>query len=674
VSVGKKHPDFTFSELQRFLAFSPSAYFKWGCGPNHPVLYVSPSVEKVLGYTPETFYSGKLCFQDIVHPEDLNRVKQELLGHKETPVFTHQPYRLKKADGTYVWVEDTTQVLCDEAGNLTGFLGIISDISSHVFNTKGLIKVTAFLENYKKALNESSIVTKSDTKGIITYVNRNFLDITGYTIEEALGKPHSINRHPDTPQQTFHHMWEELHAKKVWKGVLKNRRKDGSAYWVNMTILPMTDDQGEVVEYIGVRHDISPIIQQRETILRQAFTHPLTGLPNREKLLKAIDENPPCALGLLDVDKFSHINNLYGYTNGDKILTILAQKIQDFLAPLEAFTLYHLSADEFAITADKECRIGFESVMRGLLEAIDHTQVQLEQMYVMLDISCGISFEAPELLLRTANIAMKEAKTQREDLVVYHNDTSRQAEYEANIAWGSRLFEALREHRVVPYFQPIVNNKTKQWEKFEALVRLVDEEGKAHSPFYFLDIAKQTKQYKALTRAMVEQTFEAFLGRSEDVSINLSIDDILDSNTRSFLLESIKRYGIGNRLVLELVESEGIENFEEVMAFIDQVKALGCRIAIDDFGTGYSNFAYLLRLKADYIKIDGSMIEHLATDRNSRLIVQSIVIFAKSIGLKTIAEFVKDAATLEEVLRLGIDYSQGYYFSPPLPAPPEPSC
>lgn len=100
MAVCKEHPDFTFSELQRFLAFSPSAYFKWGNGPDYPVLHVSPSVEKVLGYLPETFYSGALCFHDLVHPEDLNRVKQELLGHKESPVFTHQPYRLKKADGT----------------------------------------------------------------------------------------------------------------------------------------------------------------------------------------------------------------------------------------------------------------------------------------------------------------------------------------------------------------------------------------------------------------------------------------------------------------------------------------------------------------------------------------------------------------------------------------------
>jgi len=669
VAIAKNHPDFTFSELKCFLNFSPSVYFKWDNDPIHSVLLVSPSIAKTLGYDPRIFQEQTLHYKDLIHPEDLNRVAQELLQHKEVDVFTHQPYRLRKNDGNYVWVEDTTQVVRDEHNNVIHFLGVISDISSHVFNTKGLIKVTAFLENYKKALNESSIVTKSDPKGIITYVNKNFVEITGHRVEDLIGKPHNVNRHPDTPKEVFAKMWETLKAKKVWKGILKNRKKDGSPYWVDMTILPMLDDKGELVEYIGVRHDISPIIKQRETILHQAFTHPLTKLPNREKLLKDIAENAPSALALLDVDKFSQINYLYGYNNGDTILTTLAQKIQAFLAPFEHFTLYHLSADEFAITADKECRLGFEAVTRGLLESIDHTQVQVENMYVMLDISCGISFEPSAQLLQTANIAMKEAKTQREDIAIYSIDYSRQKEYESNIAWGAKLHDALRHGRIVPYYQPVVNNKTLQWEKFEALVRLVEHEGKVYSPFYFLDIAKQTKQYKALTRAVVEKTFETFSHRLEDFSINLSIDDILDTSTRNFLFDTIKRYNVGKRLVLEIVESEGIENFEEVTAFIDDAKALGCQIAIDDFGTGYSNFAYLLRLKADYIKIDGSMIENLATDNNSRLIVQAIVSFAKSIGLKTIAEFVKDEATFNEVVKLGIDYSQGYYFSPPLHEP-----
>jgi PAS domain S-box-containing protein/diguanylate cyclase (GGDEF)-like protein len=674
--VDAKSPctSFTPEELELFLAFNPSVYFKWSNRAAYPILHVSPSVTALLGFTPEELCIDGFSYESLIHSEDLNRVTQEVLQHKKQNVFVHQPYRLRKKNGEYVWVEDTTYVIHNTNDEAIEFLGIVSDISSQIFNTEGLSKVTAFLENYKKALNESSIVTKSDTRGIITYVNKNFLKTTGHTKEACIGKPHNINRHPDTPKETFKQMWETIRAKKTWKGILKNKKKDGSPYWVDMTILPMLDDKGTIVEYIGVRHDITPIIEQRETIFRQAFMHPLTGIPNRAKLLKDLQESNPSALALLDVDKFSQINNLYGYNYGDQILTTLAHKIQSFLDRFDAFTLYHLSADEFAIMATKECKLGFESVIRGLLEGVDHTQVQIEEMHVMLDISCGISFEPPAQLLQTANIAMKEAKSLREDTVVYCDALAKQEEYETNIFWSTQLYDALHENRVLPYFQPIVNNSTKRYEKFEALVRLEGKQGTVHSPFFFLDIAKQTKQYKAITRVMVEKTIATFLHRTEEFSINLSIDDILDTSTRHFLSDIIRRHNLGHRLVLEIVESEGIENFKEVNTFIEEFKSLGCHIAIDDFGTGYSNFAYLLQLKADYIKIDGSMIKNLATDHNSRLIVQAIVQFAKSIGVKTIAEFVKDEATFTEVVKLGIDYSQGYHFSPPLPAPPAPKA
>lgn len=452
--------------------------------------------------------------------------------------------------------------------------------------------------------------------------------------------------------------------------MLKNRKKDGTTYWVNMTILPMVDDKGEIVEYIGVRHDITAIMQQRETITRQAFTHPLTNLPNRQKLLKDLDETPPSALALVDVDKFSQMNDLYGYQNGDIILSTLAKEISSHLNEHPTCALYHLSADEFVITTTKDGLLEFEFCIRKLLERIDHLAVKLEGIHLMLDLSCGISFEIPAQLLQTAAMAMKHARKIREDVAIYCDSLAKHKEYEANILWSSRLHIALLQNNVVPYYQPIVDNKTLKWEKYEALVRLIDSDGAVHSPIHFLDIAKQTKQYKSITKAMVEQAFATFEHRKCTVSINLSIDDIVDLSTRTFIIQSIQKTAIGGHLVLEIVESEGIENFQEVKIFIQEVKALGCQIAIDDFGTGYSNFSYLLQLNPDFIKIDGSMIRNLTTDRNSRLIVQTIVHFAKSIGMKTIAEFVKDEATFEVVKELGIDYSQGYYFSPPLPTVP----
>ena len=144
------------------------------------------------------------------------------------------------------------------------------------------------LEQYKVALDVSNIVSITDANGIIEYVNDKFCDISGYTPQELLGKPHNIVRHPDMPAKTFKYVWETIQAGKVWKGVIKNRAKDGSDYVVDSTILPIKDGHGIIRKYIGIRHDITPLIEKEELIERQTKDH-LTGLWNKVKLLEDLD-------------------------------------------------------------------------------------------------------------------------------------------------------------------------------------------------------------------------------------------------------------------------------------------------------------------------------------------------------------------------------------------------
>ena len=166
---------------------------------------------------------------------------------------------------------------------------------------------------------------------------------------------------------------------------------------------------------------------------------------------------------------------------------------------------------------------------------------------------------------------------------------------------------------------------------------------------------------------MIEKSFEAFKDIDVEFSLNITIEDILNEDIKDFLYQMLQQYQIGNRLVLEIVESESIENFVEISNFIKEVKNYGCKIAIDDFGTGYSNFEYLLKLKSDYIKIDGSMIKDIDTNNDAKLVVSTIVDFAKKMNIKTIAEFVENESIEKVIKELGIDYSQGYLHSKPKP-------
>ncbi|MDD2358648.1 MAG: EAL domain-containing protein, partial [Thiovulaceae bacterium] len=183
-------------------------------------------------------------------------------------------------------------------------------------------------------------------------------------------------------------------------------------------------------------------------------------------------------------------------------------------------------------------------------------------------------------------------------------------------------------------------------------------------------ISKAIKVYAEVTKAIIEKTFEIFKDNEYEVSINLSIEDIMSAEIYTFIITNLKKYGIGNRVTFELLESEAIIDYKKVLRFITEVKRFGAKIAVDDFGSGYSNFAYLTRIKVDYIKLDGSLIKNIDINENSRLITETIVAFAKQMKIKTIAEYVHSSTVQSVIKEIGIDYSQGYYIDEPLPKLP----
>lgn len=434
-----------------------------------------------------------------------------------------------------------------------------------------------------------------------------------------------------------------------------------------MIIKPMLDESGEIESFIAVRHDITETIDQREAIKRNAYTDTLTGLPNRTRLRVDLLGLEAPSVALLNIDGFSKLNDFYGHLFGDRVIKAFAESIETHLS--EALTLYHLHADEFLVLNRYLPKERFVQMMQTLIGVLNATPLRVEATTLRLEVSGSISFESVEELLTSADVALKQVKRRQDRLLVYTPEFSISKEFERNLLWSEKLKKAIEQERIVAYYQPIIAATTGRICKHEALVRLVDEEGVIYSPYHFLTVAKRSKQYRSITKAMIRSAFVTVSTLQEGVSINLSIDDMLDPILQNYLEEMLERYAVGSKVVLELLESEGIENFEAVEAFIAKMKGYGCRIAIDDFGTGYSNFGYLMRLRADFIKIDGSMIRQLEHDRNARIIVEAIVGFAKRMGIETVAEFVESEAIFNIIREIGIDYAQGYYFSPPVASP-----
>ena len=263
-------------------------------------------------------------------------------------------------------------------------------------------------------------------------------------------------------------------------------------------------------------------------------------------------------------------------------------------------------------------------------------------------------------------MALQICKKNRVDLVVYDENITPHKEYKNNILWSNKIKKAIEEDRVILFFQAIVNNKNLKYEKYEVLIRIKDTDDNIISPFFFLDIAKKTKQYLKLTKIVIDKSFEMFKDKEVEFSINLTNEDISNKEINDYIFKKFDEYpNIAKKLVIELVESESIVDYKIAIEFIKRVKSKGCKIAIDDFGSGYSNFEYLVKLEADYIKIDGSLIKNIVTQKESFAVVSTIVNFAKQMEIKTIAEFVENEEIYKIIKNIGVDFSQGYYFTQP---------
>ncbi|WP_323659753.1 bifunctional diguanylate cyclase/phosphodiesterase [Aliarcobacter butzleri] len=528
---------------------------------------------------------------------------------------------------------------------------------------KKLKKENHILKQYNEATKDSNIISTADLKGNITYVNDKFCEVSLYTYEEVLGKPHSIVR-GEEDGKIFQQLWETIKNKKVWYGVLKNRKKNGEFYWVNINIRPILDEKNEIIEYIAIRHEITDLVLKTEELKRNLRLDFLRNIGNRYKLIEDVSKSVNPCISILDIVSFSDVNDFFGYKTGDNVLKIVARKIEKLLIDKENYKVYRDHSDTFCIVAENEDRDKFIKNIDEISKTIAKVPIVIKSRELYVQLSYVFSFESKENLLETANIIKRYSQANK-NIIVYDKALELEKDYEKNIFWTLKIKKALDEDKIVPYFQPIYNLKTNKIEKYEALVRLIDGNN-VISPYYFLDISKKSKQYLQLTKTMIQKTFDYFRDKDFEFSINLTFEDIKSEYISSFIIELLKEYKIGHRVVFEIVESEEIDNFRKINEFFVTIREYGCKIAIDDFGSGYSNFEYLAKLNVDYIKIDGSLIKDILINKSSQNIVSMLVNFAKGQKVKTIAEFVSNKDILNKVRELGIDYVQGYYIKEPI--------
>ncbi len=522
------------------------------------------------------------------------------------------------------------------------------------------------LSEYSKVLDASLIVSKGDLQGNITYVNDKMCRVFGYTPIELIGRSHSFLQYSDANDHAFVDLWKNIQAKKIWQGLLKNRKKDGNHFWAQTTVCPILDNTGEIVEYIAARADVTELVENRQEMQALLTRDSLTGLPNRYQMLLDLDEQELATVILFDIHAFADINDYFGIETGDSILVEFVRRLQQECEGTPR-KLYKLPGDQTALLVKEQWDLPeVEATVEQLTDCITLRPFYVNESEIAVHVTCGIAWNVEKNGLLEADIALKQAKKNRQEYVVNKESSNIMLELEKNHSIAVDIKNALHEGRVVTFFQPIIRSETGEIDKYECLVRIIDVDGTVIPPVQFLDAAKKARIYTKITIAVIDSACSAFADSTMDFSVNLSTQDILDLAVVKHLKKKFQNSSIAKRAILEIVETEGFENYDEVAQFIKEMKEMGCKIAIDDFGSGHSNYERLLKLQVDYLKIDGSILKRLTSDEISQTIVETIVAVAKKLEVQTVAEFVYDKDTAELATSLGVDFLQGYYFSEPL--------
>lgn len=433
------------------------------------------------------------------------------------------------------------------------------------------------------------------------------------------------------------------------------------------TCNPNGFDPKEVSMLANLAGDIGFATQafKQEELLKEHLTlDNITKLSNRALLFDKLTKQNMNEIIIIDIDRFKDINEVYGFEVGDYVLYQFARSLEHFLSSFSQVELYTMGANAYAFLFPSIHHINIANFVALLSEFTDTLVYSYQEIELSISFTAGHA-RSQEKCLEHAEMALLKAKKKKDSFVSFEPSLLMNQEHENNILWQKRIKEAIKDDRIVPYFHAIVDNQTQKVIKYEALIRFIGEDGKVISPFVFLDIAKKTRVYPELTKIMIKKSIQAFQDRDISVSINLSLEDIINPDIVSFIREEVVSKKIGNKLSFEILETEGIENYDEIASFIKEFKQMGCTFAIDDFGSGYSSFEHILKLDVDYLKIDGSLIQNITTDKNAQIIVKHINSFAQDMGLQTIAEFVSTKESYEVVKNLGINFSQGYFFHEP---------
>ncbi|MEW6132672.1 MAG: EAL domain-containing protein [Pseudomonadota bacterium] len=673
--------------------------------PEGHLLWLNPSVERMLGYSVAECMAMRDFPISVVHPEDRAAAESRLREALEVSAdCSGYLFRACRKDGSAFWASASWLPIYDGQANNMGLRASIHDVDALKATEASLRQAVASLklaENMRMHYLEESEQERArlisllsamslgilfvGADGRVIYHNPAFVrmwaieestPLVGLPVGEVLLKSSGMLARPD---HFSRHLLSVLETRET-SDSFEIQLADGRVF--TELDFPVRDRAGRFIGHLWIYEDVTRERQTAEQLIYLAERDPLTGLYNRhrfqseiERLVAEIERREErCAVIFFDLDEFKEINDNFGHRAGDALLVRVAGEVGTLIRRNEIFA--RLGGDEFAILLPNVRMHEAEALAERVVRAVAQIPFRFEGRSLRLTASLGVAYlpdhaaDADELVAK-ADIAMYQAKhAGKNTWRVFSADGEANIITMERLTWNDRISRAFEHGLFRLHFQGIYHVSDRQLSHCEALVRMVDERNPDQLilPTRFVPVAEKTGRIMEIDRWVIAEVVK-ILARHSDMpgmAVNISARSLVEAGLTQFITDLLHRHQVApRRLIVELTETAAVADLHDAQRLIESLRQIGCGVCLDDFGTGFSSFAYLKHLRADTLKIDGLFIRDLHLDTDNQVFVRAMVNVARGLGKNVVAEYVESEKTLNMLREFGVNLVQGYLLDMP---------
>ncbi len=544
----------------------------------------------------------------------------------------------------------------------------------------------------EKQLNMYSMAFKNTSDAVwicndsfeIEAVNQAYCECTKKEPDEVIGSTLNFASVNGQDQNMANRLLDIVQNNGSWQGELFDQKSNGTIYPLDLKIETIKDQNGNIINYLGVFRDITEKRRFQEQLLKFATHDDLTGLPNRallselaERAVKNAQRNQEFPVLLfVNLDGFKKINDSFGHETGDAIIKFVAERLTNTLR--EKDIIARMGGDEFCVLATlKEPQIGAATIAKKVLRSFEQNFV-IDSNSFKLTASIGIAISPDDAnnaqeLIRKSDIAMYDAKNAGKNGYSFF-EKEMNNEVIARLEHEQKIIEAINQKYFIFYYQPLISIKDSRITGAEALIRWQPTSGRMIFPDEFIPFAEKSGLIEQIDQIVIDKVFEQTAIWEKNgincgiISINLSAKIFSQSSKLLLLLQkSLEKHQVSaNKFKIEITEGMLLQNIEQAIITMSELKTMGFLLAVDDFGTGFSSLNYLKRFPIDILKIDRSFISDMHQSKKDKRIVRSIIDLAHNLELSVVAEGVETLEHLQILAKYDCEEYQGYYFSKPV--------